>query len=330
MPPAVYHFLKGQFKKLPYPDTSFTGQTCIVTGANVGLGLEAARHLTRLNAAKVILAVRSTEKGAEAQRSIEQSTSRTGIVEVWPLDLSDSASVRAFVERAKALSRIDVLLENAGVVHRAWTTSGEGSEMTMAVNVYGTFLLALLMLPILRRCAKEHGIIPRLTVVTSMAHHLTPFTEGQEEDVLTVLDDESRFNSEDRYNVSKLLQVFYVRELAARLNPVIDGVIVNMVNPGLCHSSMDRGMGPAERKKFGRMKALLARTTEVGSRTLVHAAAAGPASHGMYADSCEFLDAALSRRVRSKDGLAMQKKMFELVTDRLNTIQPGVLNNALA
>ena len=59
-----------QFTKLPYPTESFEGQTIIVTGANTGLGLEAARHFTRLNAAKVILGCRSVSKGEEAALSI--------------------------------------------------------------------------------------------------------------------------------------------------------------------------------------------------------------------------------------------------------------------
>jgi hypothetical protein len=72
--------------RLPYPSQSFNGQTVIVTGSNTGLGLEAARHFTRLGASKVILAVRSISKGQEAQKSIEQTTHRLGVCEVWQLD----------------------------------------------------------------------------------------------------------------------------------------------------------------------------------------------------------------------------------------------------
>ena len=60
-----------------------SSQTIIVTGSNVGLGLEAARHFTRLNADKVILAVRSFNKGSDAKKLIEESTKRTKVVEVW-------------------------------------------------------------------------------------------------------------------------------------------------------------------------------------------------------------------------------------------------------
>lgn len=92
-----------------------SGKTIIVTGANTGLGKEAARHFVRLGAAKVILGCRSTSKGEEAKRDIEQSTARKGIVDVWALDLADYASVQAFAKRAEGLERLDVVLENAGL-----------------------------------------------------------------------------------------------------------------------------------------------------------------------------------------------------------------------
>src|SRR5271154_1508588 len=100
----------------PYPTHDFSGQTVIVTGSNVGLGFEAARHFARLNCAKLILAVRNTSKGEAAKESILTTTKRTDdCIEVWPLDLLSHESVKAFAKRAQSLERIDVLLENAGI-----------------------------------------------------------------------------------------------------------------------------------------------------------------------------------------------------------------------
>lgn len=124
-------FLRSQWTaKLPYPTTSYEGQIVIVTGANVGLGLEAARHITMLGAAKVILAVRTVEKGEVAKKSIEESAKRTGVVEVWQLDLASYASVESFAERATKLPRLDVLLENAGIATRKFTMA-EDNEATV-------------------------------------------------------------------------------------------------------------------------------------------------------------------------------------------------------
>lgn len=85
-----------------------------MTGSNVGLGLEAARHFVRLGAEKVILAVRSIEKGEDAKKNIEQSEKSSGVVEVWQLDLSSYESVKQFAKRADGLKRIDAVVENAG------------------------------------------------------------------------------------------------------------------------------------------------------------------------------------------------------------------------
>lgn len=143
-------FYRQFFLTPPTPTEDFTGKTIIVTGANVGLGLEAARHFTRCNASKVIIAVRSTEKGEAAKKDIEHSTKRTGVVEVWQLDLLSYESVKQFAERASSLERVDVLVENAGIATRVHKLA-EGNEATITTNVVSTFLLALLMLPKLKQ-----------------------------------------------------------------------------------------------------------------------------------------------------------------------------------
>jgi retinol dehydrogenase-12 len=173
-------FPRSQFVKLPYPTQSFAGQTIIVTGANTGLGLEAARHFTRLNAAKVILASRSISKGEEAAHSIEETTGRKGICEVWQLDLGNFDSVKKFTERAAELDRLDIVCENAGIAALGYKEL-EGMESMIAVNVVGTFLMALNFLPILRKSGKKTGTVPRLVVTTSDTHFwvtdpLPPFT----------------------------------------------------------------------------------------------------------------------------------------------------------
>ena len=144
---------------LPYPQGDFSGKTVIVTGSNVGLGLEAARHFTRQNAEKVILAVRNLEKGDAAKRSIEESTGRKGAVEVWQLDLSSYESVKQFVARAEALKRLDVVVENAGIATHRYVVA-EDNESTITVNVVSTFLLALMILPKLRHTATQFNVNP--------------------------------------------------------------------------------------------------------------------------------------------------------------------------
>lgn len=140
-----------------------------MTGANVGLGLEAARHLVRLGAARVILGCRSSEKAEAARRDIEATTGRHDVVEAWPLDLGSFDSVREFCGRAAELDRLDLVIENAGVATEVLEMM-EGYESTIATNVVSTFLMALLLLPALRATAARFNVEPHLVVVSSDAH----------------------------------------------------------------------------------------------------------------------------------------------------------------
>lgn len=204
--PKIKQYLKSQLlTRLPTPTKSFTGQTIIITGSNTGMGLEAARHLVRLDAARVILAVRSTDKGEAAAASIRPSlpgrSSDPGpVVQVWPLDLASHASVRAFAARAAAeLGRLDVLVCNAGMyVYKSGFSLAEGDEVTVTVNVVSTLLLGVLLLPKLRetsvRCDKE--VV--LTFTGSFVHLMTDFPERRSENIFEALAVEKTARMPDR------------------------------------------------------------------------------------------------------------------------------------
>lgn len=182
----------------PYPESKFTNQTIIVTGSNVGLGREAARHFVRLDAAKVILAVRSLEKGEAAKGSILKSEKKTAdVIEVWKLDLSSYQSCKDFAKRAEGLERVDILVENAGILTEEWKTT-EGNESTITTNVVSPVLHALLMLPKLRETAVKFDTKPRLVFVTSFVQWLTKFEERKEERIFDALADKSKANMANR------------------------------------------------------------------------------------------------------------------------------------
>lgn len=162
-------FVRRQYTSIPYPTKSFEDQIVIVTGSNVGLGFEAAKHFVRLDASKVILAVRSLEKGKTAAQEIHSSTGRDGVCEVWEIDMGNFDSVKEFSTRASKLERLDVVVENAGIAKLEYTEM-EGMESSIAVNVVGTFLLALNLLPILRKSGKKYGVLPRLVITSSEVH----------------------------------------------------------------------------------------------------------------------------------------------------------------
>jgi retinol dehydrogenase-12 len=185
------NFLYSQLLVTPAkPTQDFTGQTIIVTGANTGLGLEAARHFSRLNASLLIIAVRTISKGELAKATILKGTNQpANSIEVWELDLQSPASIKSFVTKASKLERIDGMLENAGMMTGVFKLVG-GYESTLMTNVIGTFLLALLILPKLKETASKFNTQPRLSIVTSDLHFLANFPERYSDDVFDALNNE--------------------------------------------------------------------------------------------------------------------------------------------
>ena len=162
-------FVRNQHTKLPIsqPPEAIAEETYVVTGANTGLGLECAKHLVRMGAARVILAVRSHSKGEAALAAIREVTGRD-VCEIWELDLSSLDSIEAFAQRLNTLDRLDALIQNAGIAMANYKVVN-GMELTVLVNVIGTMLLADRALPKLRSSAKKFNTRPRLTFVTSNA-----------------------------------------------------------------------------------------------------------------------------------------------------------------
>ena len=283
-------FLWSQlFVKPAYPHRSFAGETVIITGSNTGLGKEAARHITRLGASKLILAVRNTKAGDEAKKDLEKTTKcDPSVIEVWTLDLSSYESVKTFADRASKLPRIDVLLNNAGIATTTYSEA-EGHERSITVNVISTFLLALLLLPKLKSTANQFNTSPRLVIVSSEVHGWAKFPEWEEPKIFPALDNEKSPTIDERYQTSKLLEVLAFRQVAPKLAD--SGVILNILNPGMCHSELSTRESNII---LGIMKFFLARTTEVGSRTLVASAEAGSESHGKYMHDGKVNDGELS------------------------------------
>jgi NAD(P)-dependent dehydrogenase (short-subunit alcohol dehydrogenase family) len=315
-------FLYSQFFVTPtYPDQSFAGQTVLITGANVGLGLEAARHITRLGAERVILGVRNVVAGEEAKADIEKSTGRPGVCEVWKVDLSVYESVLAFGDRLAKLSKLDNAILNAAIATQEFSTA-EGYERSVTVNVINSLLLGFLLLPTLKASRRNDlSHTPRLTFVVSEVHAWVEFPEWKEDKPMKVVSDQSNARMGERYPLSKLLEVLLVQELAGRVRG--SEVIINMVNPGLCHSQLGRESG----LKFQLMKLVLARSTEVGARTLVAGATAGLESHGAYMTDGHVENTMLSPFVRSDEGRQAREKLWGELSSILEDVRPGVMKN---
>ncbi|KAK3686153.1 short-chain dehydrogenase [Podospora appendiculata] len=336
---SVLTFLYSQlFVSLPYPKTSYAGKTIIVTGANVGLGKEAARHYARLGASKLILAVRSLDKGATAKHDIETSlplnSCKPGTIEVWHLDMADYDSVLAFAARAATtLDRLDIVIANAGVAATTFRLTARGDEESLAVNVIGTFLLAAALMPTLKSTASKHaGTLPVFSVISSemYAYAAATFTHVSFPDgaILSTLSDKTaNANSspaafQGRYPLTKLLEVYGVRALAEAHPAPPYPVVVNYVNPGLCKTELGREVMAWP---FILMRMALGRTAEQGSRTLVHAGDQGVESHGRYLSDCRVQEPVAA--VTGADGRVAQERVWAEIVRKLEEIRPGVMRN---
>lgn len=320
-------FYSQLFITPPKSEYSFKGQTVIVTGANVGLGLEAARHFYRLNAAKLILAVRTVKKGEAAKESIVESVRHRSdgatAIEVWPLDLESTSSTLSFAERVKSLDRVDVVVENAGINQQQFILA-EGYEQTIQVNVLNTLLLALSVLPKIRQTKKAFpDSTAHLEIVSSEVHKWTKAPELNAPDIYARLNDKSAF-SMDRYNISKLLEILFIRELCSRLHD--ESVVITLINPGMCKSDLDRSINFVLRSFLWGFRMALARTTEVGSRTLVTGACAGPESHGQFMSDSVNQD--VEAWILTETGKKAQLKLFEQTIKILEQRKPGISKDA--
>ncbi|KAF4122549.1 Short-chain dehydrogenase [Geosmithia morbida] len=327
----VYH----QYSTLPLAVSRSTcaGKTYIVTGANIGLGYECAKHLITFRSERVILAVRSKERGDEALASIEEATGVRGIGQVWIVDLLSYASVVDFCARVeRELPRVDGLIENAATALADWRLF-EGMESTLTTNVVSTFLMAVLLLPHLKACAARYGTKPVIGIVSSGL----AFT--READVVKVdrsrifddLNDPKRWsmNGTERYSLSKLLEVVVVRELASLLPVDENGVIINLINPGLCSTGLLRHTDAKNKIMVGLLRIIIGRSAEWGSRNLLHSLEAGEVSHGKYLSYCEIREDHVPEWVSNDDGRKFGRKLWAELSAILDRAKPGCVDRAL-
>jgi len=205
-----------------------TGRVAIVTGANTGIGLETARMLA-LKGASVVLACRNPEKGEAALRQI-QSDRAVVSVRLEALDLADLGSVAGFAERiAAAHPRLDLLINNAGVMVPPLSRTRQGHELQFGTNHLGHFALTARLLPLLQ---KTPGA--RIVVVSSKAQNLGTIDFDDP-------DWKKRSYSPWRaYGQSKLANMMFALELQRRLTAAGSEVRVTAAHPGLTATDLGR------------------------------------------------------------------------------------------
>ncbi|KAI1425925.1 short-chain dehydrogenase/reductase [Xylaria sp. FL1777] len=265
------------------PKVSFAGKTVLITGANTGLGFQAAQKYAALGAERLILGVRSQPKGEAAKEAITNATGFSKI-DILTVDLTSFDSVQAFVEKLEKLTdKLDVALLNAGLGNPTYQKSASGWEMAVQVNVLSTALMAVLLLPILRSTAAQ-GRTPHLTFVNSNGHDLAKREWlGPDGSLLQASNREKGWVSEDSYCMVKLAGMAVMQHIAKVTSSTgSPKMIVNAVCPGLCKTELGRNFNIVQRTMGNIVLSFIARTAEQGSRTLVSGTALGPESHGRF------------------------------------------------
>ncbi|KAF5020319.1 hypothetical protein F66182_7695 [Fusarium sp. NRRL 66182] len=311
------------------------GKIYIVTGANSGLGLECVKHLVRLGSKKVIMTVRSRQRGQDALSLVESETGVKGVAELWDLDVSNFDSIKKFVSKVEGgLERLDGLINNAAAANGSWSVA-EGMESSIAANVVGTILTTVLMMPYLRVCAKQSDCAPQVSFVTSgMAwtckSDLAKIDRNR--GILNDVNDSSKWDMDgvNRYALSKLLQVLAVRRFA-QLAPVQEtGVTLNLVNPGLCNTGLIRYYTLSTKIITTVLRLAVGRSAEWGSRSLLFGMAAGEESHGKYLSYCEITEKWVPEWVDNQLGQQWASAIWDEVALELEKVQSGCVNRALS
>ncbi|MGW0712926.1 oxidoreductase [Streptomyces sp. NPDC002643] len=237
------------------PDQS--GRRAVVTGANSGIGYVAARELAR-HGAHVVLACRSEQRGAAA---LDRMTSEVpdGSIELIRLDLGDLESVREFAaayERTHG-DRLDLLINNAGIMAVPQGRTADGFETQFGVNHLGHFALTGLLLPALLAT-------PGARVVTlSSAMHLRANIDIDD------LNSERKYGRWVAYGRSKTANLLFTHELARRLESGGADVVAAAAHPGYAATNL-QAAGPSAEGRTG-----LERFMRIGNRFFAQSAEAG-------------------------------------------------------
>ncbi|MFM8857258.1 MAG: oxidoreductase [Actinomycetota bacterium] len=253
----------GRFTRERWTEASIpllTGKTFVVTGANSGIGLEAARYLAGADA-RVILACRDEGRGRRACEDIRASTARGELV-VRRVDLADLGSIRAFAERIVNDSEaIHGLMNNAGVFALDRSHTADGFETHFGVNHLGHFALTALLLPNLSRVEGS-----RVITVSSLGHRPGRL------DLEDPMYERRPYSRWGAYFQSKLANLLFSQELHRRLSGKGHPTIAVSAHPGTARTEIGRLGTSTINHLIRRFMPILVRDGVHGARSQVRAA----------------------------------------------------------
>ena len=247
-----------------------TGRVAVVTGANAGLGLETAAVLAE-RGARVVVAVRDLGKGEKAVGEIERRTPNADVA-LQQLDLSSLASVRTAADELRAAyPRIDLLINNAGVMYPPKQTTADGFELQFGTNHLGHFALTGLLLDHLLQVEGS-----RVVTVASIAHNIQAGIHFDD------LQWERSYNRVAAYGQSKLANLMFTYELQRRLAATQTPTVAVAAHPGISNTELMRHIPGSGLPGFSALAGLVTNSPAVGALATLRAATNPAVRGGQY------------------------------------------------
>ena len=299
-----------RFTENNVPDQS--GSTVVITGANTGLGYEAARVLSG-RGARVLIACRSQQKAEDAIARIEKQNGTVNISYV-PLDLGDLSSVKQCAAQLQAEERIDVLINNAGIMVPPYELTKDGFESQFGVNHLGPFALTGLLLEKLAKTPSS-----RVVNTSSIAHNTGRIRFKD-------ISAERHYSASARYSMSKLANLLFSYELQRRFEAADLPVLSVACHPGIASTELSRYM-PRVLSKATELLQPMFNTAAAGAwPTLCAATCEAVVGGDYYGPANRFETAGPAKRVRSNRAsrdTAAAGRLWDLSIE-MTGVNPGI------
>ncbi|XP_038852890.1 retinol dehydrogenase 12-like [Salvelinus namaycush] len=234
------------------------GKTVLITGANTGIGKETALDLAK-RGARIIMACRDMEKAEGALKEVVEGSGSQNVV-IKKLDLSDTKSIREFAETInKEETKLNILINNAGVMVCPYGKTADGFEMQIGVNHMGHFLLTHLLVDLIKKSTPA-----RIINVSSTAHSWGIIN-------LDDINSEKGYDKKKAYSQSKLANILFTRSLAKKLQGT--GVTAYSLHPGVVQTDLWRHLS-APQAAIMKMISPFTKTSVQGAQTTIYCAVA--------------------------------------------------------
>lgn len=290
-----------------------SGRTFLVTGANTGLGFEAAKALAG-KGARVLLGCRSQAKAESAMDQIRQDVADADLAFI-PLDQADLGSVKKAAALVNKEPRLDVLINNAGIMVPPYELTKDGFESQFGVNHLGTFALTGLLL---NKLAEQDN--SRVVITSSLAHRSGKI-------LFDDINAERDYSAMKRYSQSKLANMMFMHELNRRLTAAQSSTIAVACHPGIATTELSRHLPMLIQKTVMPVLGLLMNNPKQGAWPTLMAATADEVVGGDYCGPKNIREVAgPAIKVRSTYASRNEdkaKRLWDLSVD-MTGVDPGI------